>query len=210
MPYFQEYRQQMADPVPEEPEDRPRRMTPRHSSLFRHRPRLPQIPGWTDSGPIRFQKCTGTHLRTAGKALVNWWRAVTIEGLCVAVLWLIGLLLLRVPLAPVWALIAGLMTLVPNFGGVIAPDGQSGLLHPGHPTQHGSLVCPARHVCGHCCPGPTLAATAHPETGDPGARLGLDPGSHRAGHCYSLLGNPVGTPVAGRGLCFPPPLAPLP
>ena len=62
----------------------------------------------------------GTHLRTAGKALVNWWRAVTIEGLCVAVLWLIGLLLLRVPLAPVWALIAGLMTLVPNFGGVIA------------------------------------------------------------------------------------------
>jgi predicted PurR-regulated permease PerM len=60
------------------------------------------------------------HLRTAGTALVNWWRAVTIEGLCVAVLWLIGLLLLHVPLAPVWALIAGLMTLVPNFGGIIA------------------------------------------------------------------------------------------
>jgi predicted PurR-regulated permease PerM len=60
------------------------------------------------------------HLRTAGRALVNWWRAVTIEGLCVAVLWLGGLLLLHVPLAPVWALIAGLMTLVPNFGGVIA------------------------------------------------------------------------------------------
>ena len=60
------------------------------------------------------------HLRTAGAALVNWWRAVTIQGLCVAVLWLIGLLLLHVPLAPVWALVAGLMTLVPNFGGVIA------------------------------------------------------------------------------------------
>jgi predicted PurR-regulated permease PerM len=63
---------------------------------------------------------SAVHLRTAGTALVNWWRAVTIEGLCVAVLWLAGLLLLRVPLAPVWALIAGLMTLVPNFGGVIA------------------------------------------------------------------------------------------
>ena len=60
------------------------------------------------------------HLRTAGTALVNWWRAVTIEGLCVALLWGGGGLLLRVPLAPVWALIAGLMTLVPNFGGVIA------------------------------------------------------------------------------------------
>jgi predicted PurR-regulated permease PerM len=59
-------------------------------------------------------------LRTAGTALVNWWRAVTIQGLCVALLWLIGLLSLHVPLAPVWALIAGLMTLVPNFGGVIA------------------------------------------------------------------------------------------
>ena len=35
-------------------------------------------------------------------------------------LWLIGLLLLKVPLAPLWALIAGLMTMVPNIGGVIA------------------------------------------------------------------------------------------
>lgn len=60
------------------------------------------------------------HLRTAGKALVNWWRAATIEGLCVGVLWLIGLLLLHVPLAPIWALVAALMTLVPNFGGMIA------------------------------------------------------------------------------------------
>ena len=42
------------------------------------------------------------HARTAGKALFNWWRAATIEGMCVGVLWLIGLLLLRVPLAPVW------------------------------------------------------------------------------------------------------------
>ncbi len=73
-------------------------------------------------GPVpgNFPAKSALHLRTAGKALVNWWRAVTIEGLCVAVLWLIGLLLLKVPLAPVWALIAGLMTLVPNIGGVIA------------------------------------------------------------------------------------------
>jgi predicted PurR-regulated permease PerM len=59
------------------------------------------------------------HARTAGTALFNWWKAVTLEALCVAVLWLIGLLLLQVPLAPVWALIGGLMTFVPNFGGVI-------------------------------------------------------------------------------------------
>ena len=68
----------------------------------------------------KFSGKSALHLRTAGTALVNWWRAVTIQGLCVALLWLIGLLLLKVPLAPVWALIAGLMTLVPNIGGVIA------------------------------------------------------------------------------------------
>jgi predicted PurR-regulated permease PerM len=62
----------------------------------------------------------GRHLRTAGSALVNWWRAVSIEALCVAVLWLIGLEILRVPLAPAWALVAGLMAFVPNIGGVIA------------------------------------------------------------------------------------------
>jgi predicted PurR-regulated permease PerM len=62
----------------------------------------------------------GQHLRTAGTALVNWWRAVSIEALCVAMLWLIGLEILRVPLAPAWALVAGLMAFVPNVGGVIA------------------------------------------------------------------------------------------
>src|SRR5271156_4531796 len=65
-----------------------------------------------------------THGATAGKALVNWWRAVTIEAFCCGVLWLIGLLLIGVPLAPVWALIAGIMTFIPNFGAVI------GLLGP--------------------------------------------------------------------------------
>ena len=91
---------------------------------------LPQVATPQTAGPeiaqslppatSRFASKGSLHLRTAGTALVNWWRAVTIQGLCVAVLWLIGLLLLHVPLAPVWALIAGLMTLVPNFGGVIA------------------------------------------------------------------------------------------
>jgi len=67
-----------------------------------------------------------THARTArdsariaGTALVNWWRAVSIEALCVALLWWLGLALLGIPLAPLWALIGGLMTFVPNFGGVI-------------------------------------------------------------------------------------------
>ena len=103
------------DPIPEDPipED-PAALEPAAPP-----PRLPQIPALRQT-PGQFASRSAVHLRTAGSALVNWWRAVTIQGLCVAVLWLIGLLLLHVPLAPVWALVAGLMTLVPNFGGVIA------------------------------------------------------------------------------------------
>lgn len=59
------------------------------------------------------------HFRTAGRALLNWWKAVTIEALCVAVIWWIGLYFIHVPLAPLWAIIGGLMTFIPNFGGVI-------------------------------------------------------------------------------------------
>lgn len=78
-------------------------------------------PQWPVAPPtISGRPGPADHLRTAGTALVNWWRAVSIEALCVAVLWLIGLEILRVPFAPAWALIAGLMAFVPNIGGVIA------------------------------------------------------------------------------------------
>jgi AI-2E family transporter len=89
-----------------------------------------EVPPQQPVGYARPQRPTGPtisgrpdaiqHLRTAGTALVNWWRAASIEALCVAVLWLIGLEILRVPLAPAWALVAGLMAFVPNIGGVIA------------------------------------------------------------------------------------------
>lgn len=58
--------------------------------------------------------------RTAAAALLNWWKAVSIEAVCVGLIWWLGLALMHVPLAPVWALIGGLMAFVPNFGGVIA------------------------------------------------------------------------------------------
>ena len=104
----------MGDPLPDDsrPDDPP--------ALEPLPPPSPAPPLATQASAPNPANKGALHLRTAGSALVNWWRAVTIQGLCVAVLWLIGLLLLRVPLAPVWALIAGLMTLVPNFGGVIA------------------------------------------------------------------------------------------
>ena len=126
----------MADPIPDDPRPEepaalepavPPSILPPESSPQIATPQIatpqiatPQAAGIGLPATPRVRSQGALHLRTAGIALVNWWRAVTIEGLCVAVLWLIGLLLLHVPLAPVWALVAGLMTLVPNFGGVIA------------------------------------------------------------------------------------------
>ncbi len=56
------------------------------------------------------------HLSITGKALRRWFVAQLYDALAVALLWLIGLLVLRVPLAPLWALLAGVFQLVPNIG----------------------------------------------------------------------------------------------
>jgi predicted PurR-regulated permease PerM len=61
-----------------------------------------------------------THLKTAGSALAGWWRAATLDALIVSVLWLIGLELIRVPWAPFWAILGGLLQIIPTFGGMIA------------------------------------------------------------------------------------------
>ena len=63
---------------------------------------------------------TGAHLRTAGGALLNWWRAATLDALIVGVLWMIGLELIHVPLAPMWAVLGGLLQIIPTYGGMIA------------------------------------------------------------------------------------------
>lgn len=59
-------------------------------------------------------------LRTAGSALLGWWRAATLDALIIGVFWLIGLESLHIPLAPMWALIGALCQFVPGFGGAIA------------------------------------------------------------------------------------------
>jgi predicted PurR-regulated permease PerM len=103
-------------PVVERPDERPEQHPERPVGYAKAQPAIVERPPSTISG----RPTAAQHLRTAGTALVNWWRAVSIEALCVAVLWLIGLEILRVPLAPAWALVAGLMAFVPNVGGVIA------------------------------------------------------------------------------------------
>ena len=65
----------------------------------------------------------GEALRTAGGALLNWWRAATLDALIVGCLWLVGLELLHVPLAPLWAFVGALCQFIPGFGGMLAVIG---------------------------------------------------------------------------------------
>jgi predicted PurR-regulated permease PerM len=59
------------------------------------------------------------HLRTTGSALKNWAVAQLQDSLAVGVLWLIGLYILHVPLAPMWAVIAAVLQIVPHLGPVL-------------------------------------------------------------------------------------------
>jgi len=63
---------------------------------------------------------TAANLKTAGGALVNWWRATTLDALIVGILWFIGLELIHVPFAPLWAILGGLLQIIPTFGSMIA------------------------------------------------------------------------------------------
>jgi predicted PurR-regulated permease PerM len=61
----------------------------------------------------------------AGRALLHWLRATFIDAILVGILWLIGLWLLHIPLAPLWALIAAVVQFIPSFGGMLALIGPS-------------------------------------------------------------------------------------
>src|SRR5579863_1553946 len=60
------------------------------------------------------------HVRTTGTALKHWFLATCYDAACVAAMWLVGLLIIGIPLAPLWAVLAGLLQFIPNFGPVVA------------------------------------------------------------------------------------------
>jgi predicted PurR-regulated permease PerM len=56
------------------------------------------------------------HARTTGSALKNWFIAQCYDSLAVALMWLVGLWIIHIPWAPLWAVLAGLLQFIPNFG----------------------------------------------------------------------------------------------
>jgi predicted PurR-regulated permease PerM len=64
-----------------------------------------------------------SHARTTGTALKDWFVAQCYDSLAVALLWLVGLWIIGIPWAPLWAVLAGLLQFIPNFGAMIAVIG---------------------------------------------------------------------------------------
>ena len=60
------------------------------------------------------------HLRTTGGALKRWLLAQTLDAIAVAALWFAGLLIIGVPWALLWAVLAGVLQFVPQVGLVLA------------------------------------------------------------------------------------------
>jgi predicted PurR-regulated permease PerM len=60
------------------------------------------------------------HLKTAGGALKRWFIATLKDAAAVGTLWLAGLMILNVPLAPLWAILGAIFQFVPNLGPVLS------------------------------------------------------------------------------------------
>jgi predicted PurR-regulated permease PerM len=60
------------------------------------------------------------HLKVTGTALKGWLIVQSTDALIVGLIWLIGLEIIRVPLAPLWAALGGALQFVPHFGPVLA------------------------------------------------------------------------------------------
>jgi predicted PurR-regulated permease PerM len=63
------------------------------------------------------------HVRVTGGALKNWLIAQVQDSLAVGFLWLVGLYVLKVPWAPLWAMLAAILQFVPHLGPVLGMIG---------------------------------------------------------------------------------------
>ena len=64
------------------------------------------------------------HFRITASALKHWAIAQLQDSLAVGLIWLLGLWIIRVPWAPLWALLAATLQIIPHFGPIL------GLLGP--------------------------------------------------------------------------------
>lgn len=71
----------------------------------------------------RFFRSLRAFLRDALPALGRWMLVQAQDALLVGAMWLVGLIFIGVPLAPLWALVAALFQFIPHFGTLLALPG---------------------------------------------------------------------------------------
>ena len=169
-------------------------------TLRRDRRDREQFHRWLSCG-VEDEMNLGEHFRITGGALKNWLIAQMQDSLAVGVLWLIGLYALRVPWAPLWALLAACLQVVPHLGpvlGLIGPVLAAALRwgdweHPLYVLMLYAVIV----VVGWLFP----AALYHEARGQ-GADLGFSAHSDRAGHSDSVLGSAARAAAAGGRVCL--------
>ena len=60
------------------------------------------------------------HIHITGSALKNWAVAQIQDSIVVALLWLVGLWILKIPWAPLWAVLAAMLQVIPHLGPVLS------------------------------------------------------------------------------------------
>ena len=60
------------------------------------------------------------HIHVTGSALKNWAVAQIQDSIAVALLWLLGLWILKIPWAPLWAVLAAVLQVIPHLGPVLS------------------------------------------------------------------------------------------
>jgi len=84
------------------------------------------------------------HLRLTGSALKRWFVAQTYDALAMGALWFIGLTVIGVPWAPLWAVLGGVLQYVPHIGPVLALLGPAAVT--GLPIAFGADWMPFLYV----------------------------------------------------------------
>lgn len=79
------------------------------------------------------------HLHITTSALKNWAIAQMQDSLAVGLLWWLGLYLLKVPLAPLWAVLAAALQIIPHIGPVLSLIGPTAAAWIHHGTLEYSL-----------------------------------------------------------------------
>jgi len=70
--------------------------------------------------PLPIRKRANQIVRLTGGALKNWFIAQCEDSLAVGIFWFVGLHFLRVPWAPLWAVLAAIFQFIPHFGPVLS------------------------------------------------------------------------------------------